>query len=384
MSIISDSKREFNKWSQFIRRVRPKLGFKDCPDPGTPDYSSLDAWLAHPNMVHKASFRPKDITESIVNQAPSFFIHPTTFFGGDNWNADIHDLPSRKMIAEMVLPGQASVLNHLGEVYSPIYRQATFYAFLTSTKDAFAAFDLAYNDVAAAFDTFLEQIGDKPFFITGHSQGSLLGIRLLLEKIDTDERLAKRLVAAYLPGYKFPKYHFDQAFKRIKAGVKPDQVNCVLAWDTFLEGFHLMKHIDNASTWFKQKGKGMYKRRLTYTPFCINPITWDVDIPLSDISEHKGAVVTESDRKGIKWLDASSGENPMINTMGLSAPNDKLISARVGLGNLLYISKPKGRIYNIGKMPGGNYHVYDFNLFYMDIRTNASKRWEVYKALYLD
>jgi hypothetical protein len=321
------------------------------------------------------------VNEFTDTQAPSFFIHPTTFFGGDNWNADIHDAPSRKMIAEMVMPGQASVLNHLGEVYAPIYRQATFYAFLTSTEDAYAAFDLAYRDVAAAFDIFLEQIGDKPFFITGHSQGSLLGIRLLIEKVDTNVDLAKRLVAAYLPGYKLPKYHFEHTLTHIKAGIKPEQVNCVLAWDTFLEGFHLMHHIDNASTWFKMEGKGVYKRRLTYTPFCINPITWDIDRPQSDISEHKGAVVTESDRNGIKWLDASSGEIPKIHTMGLSAPNDKLISARIGLGNLLYISKPQGRIYNIGKMPGGNYHVYDFNLFYMDIRTNASLRWEAYKRL---
>lgn len=381
MSIISDSKREFKKWSQFIRRVRPKRGFKDCSDPEIPDYSSMDAWLAHPNITHKASFKPKGVNEFTDTQAPSFFIHPTTFFGGDNWNADIHDAPSRKMIAEMVMPGQASVLNHLGEVYAPIYRQATFYAFLTSTEDAYAAFDLAYRDVAAAFDIFLEQIGDKPFFITGHSQGSLLGIRLLIEKIDTNVDLAKRLVAAYLPGYKLPKYHFEHTLTHIKAGIKPEQVNCVLAWDTFLEGFHLMHHIDNASTWFKMEGKGVYKRRLTYTPFCINPITWDIDRPQSDISEHKGAVVTESDRNGIKWLDASSGEIPKIHTMGLSAPNDKLISARIGLGNLLYISKPQGRIYNIGKMPGGNYHVYDFNLFYMDIRTNASLRWEAYKTL---
>ena len=381
MSIISDTKREFEKWSKFIRRVRPKLGFQDCPDPGVPDYNSLNTWLAHPDKIHKASYRPKDIIEDIQDQAPTFFIHPTTFFGGNNWNADIFDLPSRKMIEEMVLPGQASVLNHLGEIYAPIYRQATFYAFLTSSKDAQAALDLAYEDVASAFDIFLDKIGDRPFFITGHSQGSLLGARLLLEKVDTEESLAKRLVAAYLPGYKFPKYHFKEAFQYIKAGEKPDQVHCVLAWDTFLEGFHPMHHIDNALTWFKGKEKGAYKRRLTYTPFCINPITWDIDIPQSDISNHKGAVVTESDRNGIKWLDASSGENPKINTMGLSAPNDKLISARIGLGNLLYISKPQGRIYNIGKMPGGNYHVYDFNLFYMDIRTNASLRWEAYKNL---
>ena len=381
MSIITDSKREFIKWSQFIRRVRPRRSFLDCADPDIPDYSSMEAWLAHPDMTHKASFKPKEISEPAQNQAPSFFIHPTTFFGGDNWNADIHDIPSRKMIAEMVLPGQASVLNHLGEVYAPIYRQATFYAFLTSTKDAYAAFDLAYEDVAAAFDTFLEQISDKPFFITGHSQGSLLGIRLLLEKIDTDEVLAKRLVAAYLPGYKFPKYHFEQSFRHIKAGVKPDQVNCVLAWDTFLEGFHLMHHIDNASTWFKINGKGVYKRRLTYTPFCINPITWDIDKPESEKENHIGAVVSEYDRKAFKWVEASSGENAMINTTGLSAPKGSLVSARVGFGNLLYITKPEGHIYNIGKMPGGNYHVYDYTLFYMDIRNNASVRLEAYKNL---
>ena len=382
--MISKSARELKKWSQFIINMRPQKGFEDIPNPDKPDYQQLDNWLAHPEKDSKANLCPVGIEESKVNEVPTFYIHPTTYFGADNWNADVNHLASRKMIEELCLPSQASIFNHLGEVYAPIYRQATFYSFLMSSNDAYMAFDLAYADVLTAFEIFLQQIGDKPYFIAGHSQGSLMGLKILCEKIEQDEHIRKRMVAAYLPGYKIPNQTFESSLSFIKRGEKPDQVHCVLAWDTFLDNLNPLHHVDNAATWIVGKSGGQWKRRLTYTPFCINPITWDKDKAESSLEDHLGAVVNEYDRKAFKWIDASNAENSGITTLSLKSPNSKMIKAKVGLGNLLYISKPKGHIYNIGKMPGGNYHVYDFTLFYMDIRVNASLRWASYKSLYLN
>ena len=364
-------------------KIRPSTTFIGCEDPPMPDYNDLNSWIAYPGKESKALLKPSDIEEQFVNDVPTFFIHPTSYFGGDNWNADIQDIRSRQLVEELVLPAQASVFNHLGDIYAPIYRQATFYSFLTGSNDAYAALDLAFADVVRAFKKFISEIGNKPFFIAGHSQGSLLGIRLLATEIENNITLRQRLVAAYLPGYKIPKVKFDKEFSFIKKGEKPNQVHCVLAWDTFLTGFNPLHHIDNASIWMKTNESESWRKRMTFIPFCINPITWDVDQPEAQAHQNMGAVVNEYAREPFQWTEVGDEQAPGIHTLSLTKPQPGLVSAKVGVGNILSVSKPKGMIYNIGKLPGGNYHVYDYTFFYMDIRYNASLRWEKYKSLYL-
>jgi len=366
-----------------LLNVRPRAAFDDFPDPKVPDYNSLSAWVAHPEIKSKALLKPAGIEEKVLNEVPTFFIHSTSYYGGTNWNADIFHAKSRELIEELILPAQASVFNHLGPIYAPIYRQATFYSFMVSSKSAFAALDLAYQDIKNAFRQFLIEVGDSPFFVAGHSQGSLLGMRLLACEVENNPALRKRLVAAYLPGYKFPQAKFEKEFEFIKKGEKPDQVHAVLAWDTYLQGFHALHHIDNCSTWMKNGDSGVWQRRLTLLPFGINPITWDKDLPSADKSQNLGAVVNEYERDTFAWSEIDKDSAPGINTHSLSSPKPYLVDTNLGLGNLLYISKPKGKIFNLGRMPGGNYHVYDYTLFYMDIRANASLRWEKYKSLYL-
>jgi hypothetical protein len=59
----------------------------------------------------------------------------------------------------------------------------------------------------------------------------------------------------------------------------------------------------------------------------------------------------------------------------------KDVSARCADDGYLYISKPTSPIYEFGKMPGENYHVHDYSLFYMNIRDNAVERVNAYLSL---
>ena len=56
------------------------------------------------------------------------------------------------------------------------------------------------RDVAAAFDRFLAEAGDRPIILAGHSQGALHLERLLREKV-AGKPIAKRIVAAYVVGW---------------------------------------------------------------------------------------------------------------------------------------------------------------------------------------
>ena len=73
----------------------------------------------------------------------------------------------------LFVQSQASAFNGAGEIWAPRYRQAAFGAFLLSSKDARKALDLAYADVAAAFDRFIAEAGDRPIILAAHSQGAL-------------------------------------------------------------------------------------------------------------------------------------------------------------------------------------------------------------------
>ena len=61
----------------------------------------------------------------------------------------------------------------------------------SKSEDAQKALDLAYGDVAAAFDQFVKEAGDRPIILAGHSQGALHLERLLREKI-AGKPIAKR------------------------------------------------------------------------------------------------------------------------------------------------------------------------------------------------
>jgi hypothetical protein len=100
----------------------------------------------------------------------------------------------------LFLQSQASAFNSVGEIWAPKYRQATFGAFLTGEADAGKALDFAYRDVAAAFDEFVKESGDRPIILAGHSQGALHLERLLREKV-AGKPIAKRIVAAYVVGW---------------------------------------------------------------------------------------------------------------------------------------------------------------------------------------
>ena len=64
-----------------------------------------------------------------------------------------------------------------------------------------AAREFAAQDVLAAFDAFLSDIGeDRPFLIAGVGQGGLHAAYVLLERVAPSEDLRQRLIAAGIRG----------------------------------------------------------------------------------------------------------------------------------------------------------------------------------------
>src|SRR5205823_3651155 len=135
---------------------------------GGPNYRLPANWLARPGRADDPSkWLPGDLTAPPEGNAAIFYVHPTTYLERDRWNALLFVGGDTEFRTRLFVQSQASAFNGVGEVWAPRYRQAAYGAFLLKSEDADKALDLAYSDVAAAFDEFLKQVPRKSPIILG-------------------------------------------------------------------------------------------------------------------------------------------------------------------------------------------------------------------------
>jgi hypothetical protein len=312
-------------------------------------YERPGMWFARPDIPNNpALWTPADFKPGAKPPVAVFFIHPTSYINRAHWNAPLDDAQANRT-AEVFLRGQASAFNEIGEIWAPRYRQATFGAFLTSKADAQKALDFAYRDVLAAFDEFLKEIGpDRPIILAGHSQGALHLEHLLRDRV-AGQPLAKRIVAAYVVGWPISKTT-DLPALGLPECMTADQTNCILSWQSFAEPADpaMITNVFDATTGFNgkpRKGTAMV---------CTNPIT------------------------GTPGAAAASKDN-----LGTLIPSKDLGSATLGVPGVpakcfgrgfLSIGAPV----NLGGyvLPGNNYHVFDYSMFWVNVRNDAARRFK--------
>ena len=255
-----------------INQAIPKGHFEAAKAGGGPDYSADDAWLARPG--HKASRRSGGMDArpawppGLERPAAVFYIHPTTYLDTDRWNAPLDAGGDTAFRTNLFLQSQASAFNGVAQVWAPRYRQAAYGAFLLKSEDAEKALDLAYRDVAAAFDEFVKEAGDRPIILAGHSQGALHLERLLPRKgrrqADREShrrRLCRRLADQHgLPTCRA---------LGLPACRRREQSGCILSWMTFGDPPNPEFILRD---WQKTKGFNGGDRRQEDV-LCVNPIS---------------------------------------------------------------------------------------------------------------
>jgi hypothetical protein len=316
-------------------------------------YDKPALWIARPDIANNPSlWTPPGVPRTGPVRAEVFFIHPTSFLEKSHWNAPLTD-PESQWRARLFVQSQASVFNDVGEIWAPKYRQATFGAFLTTRADAAKALDFAYRDVAAAFDWFLAHAPkDRPIILAGHSQGSLHLTRLLAEKV-AGTPVAKRVVAAYVAGWPV-SVPADLPRLGLPGCAAAEQAACVLSWQSFAEPADpkMITEVYDASRGFS----GAARRG---TPMlCVNPLTGTA-----------GGAATAQANKG------TLVPNKELTAGSLVAPG---VAARCDSRGFLLIGD---RAPDLGPyvLPGNNYHVYDYALFWANLRADAAVRlaaWE--------
>jgi hypothetical protein len=305
-------------------------------DSGIPDYSNLNYWASHPWKTDPADNIPSSLRDKTKDSLVDvFFIHPTTYTQlsmPTGWNADINNESINKKTDNGSILYQASVFNQHCRIFAPRYRQTNLKAFYSATKDeAEKAFEVAYNDIKAAFEFYLQYYNmGRPIIIASHSQGTLHAGKLLKEYFENKPR-QKKLVCAYIIGLPV----FTNYFNELQPCKDSSETGCFVSWRTFKEDYI--------------PGFVQIELRKAYVT---NPLTWTIDEKPAPAILNKGGILRDFNKV-----------IPM------------LVHAQVK-GNVLWVNKPQflGSVFLTMK----NYHIADYNLFYMNIRENVATRIKSY------
>lgn len=330
----------------------PSARFEALPPEQSAAYRDARMWLARPDKAaNPALWTPAGYAPNARPDAAVFFVHPTSFLERSRWNAPLDNREANDR-AELFLRGQASAFNAVGGIWAPRYRQATFGAFLTTQENAAKALDLAYGDVAAAFDAFVAEAGDRPIILAGHSQGSLHLLRLIREKI-AGKPIAKRIVAAYVIGWPVSRTA-DLPALGLPECRTAGQTGCILSWQSFAEPADPSLILDNYNASSSIDG---VSRRGT-AMICTNPLTGMPD-SIAPAEANLGTLFPSSD-------------------LSTATIEPKRVAARCDARGLLLIGNPP----SLGSyvLPGNNYHVYDYSLFWANVRADAARRLATFTA----
>jgi len=313
----------------------------DDVSPPPPDYSNLSCWAAHPAKWDYSDSIPSFLkNETRDTSVDVFFLHPTTYtnnFQNANMNADVNDSILNHQTDLRTILYQASVFNGSCRVFAPRYRQAHLKAYFQMNSDqSKKGFDIAYSDLKMAFQYYLDHWNQgRPIIIAAHSQGSMHAVRLLQDFFDS-KPLQKQLVCAYIVGWQIKK----DDFKNIKFGNSPSQTGCILGWRTFKKG-----------------REDFLIKRENGNSLCVNPITWAIDNNWTPKEMHKGALGKDFNKLISKKISAEVV--PGINILWVELPEE--MEKKSELASRL-----------------GNFHIVDYNLFWMDIRENVKQRVDAY------
>ena len=289
--------------------------------PAAPDYAAPEGWLVKP----AAPTAPVDV----------FFVYPTVLFNDTDWIMDT-TRPDMRAAAMESITTQASVFNGQANIYAPMYRQMNIAGLGLSDAAAAPLQEIVHSDVWRALTYYLKyENNGRPFFLAGHSQGSMILTDLILEHWGSTGA-ESRLVAALLIGWSLTSEDLD-AHPSVHMCRSSEQTGCVISYNTMAEGRQSVAPTlkDNALT--------------------VNPLSWTMDSAFVPAKNNLGAV--------------------FFDKAGTPTTYPHFTSAQIVDGGLIVLPEnvdlvsAKG-----GHFPEGVYHAFDYSLFFENLKANIAER----------
>ena len=319
----------------------PQIPFQTYQPPKAPDYSKASSWaLDNATVVGAAG-------------AAVFFVHSTTYDGGDGWNGEVSDADADSYLKRVVIPNYAGPFARAGQISAPLYRQGSLYTRLTLRDDAREARAFAYQDVEKAFAHWLSQHPNQPIILAGVEQGGELIARLIKERIAPNPFLKQRLVAAYVMDAIVPVGMSEE----VPGCSSSQQVGCLVAFSQISEGSDgaARRRLRRALIW---DDRGRLVELQGHQPLCVNPVSGTDDGAPVPERRHLGA----ANATDIEW-----GLRPAF--------IDRSIASQCRDG-LLWHTPARSESFRQWSGWTARRKAQPYNLFYADIEADALRRLE--------
>ena len=294
------------------------------PEEDTVDYSQSENWAYYAQGTGK--------------EADLFLICPTVDMGEDGeYNMSMYDTETKESFVG-ALNMERGIYEDCATMYAPYYRQMTFPVYSMTEEEMKPYLEIAYRDVAAAFEYYIENCNnDRPIILAGFSQGSQLLIRLMEEYFD-DPQLSKKLVAAYCIGWRITEEDVA-SHPQLKMAQGEDDTGVIISFNSEAEGVEESVVVPKG---VKTLG--------------INPLNWKTDSTPADKSLNDGACFTRYNGQIKKEIAQLTG--------AYLDPNR----------GTLRVTDIDPSEYSNSLFPEGVYHLYDYQFFFRDLQQNVAIR----------
>ena len=274
--------------------------------------------------------------------ADLFLICPTVDMGkNENYNMSMEDEAMKESFVG-ALNMERGIYEDSATMYAPYYRQMTFPVYSMTNEEMKPYLEIAYRDVAAAFEYYFENCNNgRPMILAGFSQGSQLLLMLLEEYFD-DAKYSDQLVAAYCIGWRVTEADLAQ-YPHLKMASGEADTGVIISFNSEAPGI-----TDSIMVPSGTKTLG------------INPLNWKTDSTPADKSLNKGACFT-------RYSGEIKKELPELTGAYLDEDRGTLILPDIIPGD-----------YSSSLFPDGVYHLYDYQFFFRNLQENVAARLESY------
>ena len=273
-------------------------------------------------------------------EADLFLICPTVDMGkNENYNMSMEDTDIKESFVG-ALNMERGIYEDSAVMYAPYYRQMTFPVYSMSDEEMKPYLEIAYRDVAAAFEYYYKNCNNgRPIILAGFSQGSQLLLMLLEEYFD-DAEYSEKLVAAYCIGWRVTEEDIAE-YPHLKMAQGENDTGVIISFNSEAEGVEDSIMVPNG-----------------VKTFGINPLNWKTDSTPADKSLNKGACFT-------RYSGEIKRETPELTGAYLDAVRGTLIVTDIEPGD-----------YSNSLFPDGVYHLYDYQFFFRNLQENVAVRLE--------
>ncbi len=324
----------------------PQIPFQTYDPPSPPNYADASAWAM------------REVKAPNAGPAAIFFLHSTTFNGGEDWNGPIGDVRADAYLERVVIPNYAGPFARAGAISLPRYRQASLYTRLTLRDDARDARAFAYGDAVSAFNVWLADHPTGPLVLAGVEQGGELIDRLVRERVATDPTLRARIVAVYLVDVIVAAGNVSL---EVPACATATSTGCVVGWSQVGDQNEGAAHrrLRRALVW-DQAGRLVDLNGRA--ALCVNPVSGSASSDAVPARLHHGA----ANATGLEW-----GVRPAF--------IDRAVATQCRNGILRHTELTTESFKEVGNWADRR-KARQYNLFYADIEADVERRLNVWTA----